>query len=115
LYLLKIKALHILSSLFLIGTLLFAQVAVNFFHHNHDVHQVKSSYSLLKSGAASVQKHDEHCKVCAIDFFNHLFIAPTSLTFDHPVFNTRVVQLNFHIERIAISYLQGRAPPFSLS
>jgi len=40
--LLKSKALHIISSVFLTGPLLFAQVTVNFFHNNHDVHQLKS-------------------------------------------------------------------------
>jgi len=111
---LKSRALHIVSSVFLIGSLLFAQVGVNFFHNNHDVHQLKSVSAPLKDGAAGVQKHDEHCKVCSIDFFNHAFIPSTLLTFDHPVFNTHEVQHNFCIERIAQSYSQGRAPPFSI-
>ena len=109
----KSRLLHIVSSAFLISTLLFAQVAVNFFHNNHDVHQLKSVSVPLKDGAAGVQKHDEHCKVCSIDFFNHAFIASTLLTFDHPAFNAHEVQHNFCIERIAISYSQGRAPPVS--
>jgi len=111
LHLLKPRTLHIVSSLFLIGSLLFSQVAVNFFHNNHDVHQLKSVSVPLKDGAAGVQKHDEHCKVCSIDFFNHAFIPSTLLTFDHPVFNTHEVQHNLSIERIAVSYSQGRAPP----
>jgi len=111
---LKSRALHILSSVFLIGSLLFAQVAVNFFHNNHDVHQLKSVSAPLKDGAAGVQKHDEHCKVCSIDFFNHALIPSALFTFDHPVFNSHEVQFNFHIERIAISYSQGRAPPVSI-
>ncbi len=112
---LKLRALHIVSSVFLIGTLLFAQVAVNFFHNNHDVHQLKSVTTPLKDGAAGVQKHDEHCKVCSIDFFNHAFINSTLLFVDHPVFITYNVPFNFNIERITIPYSQGRAPPFSLS
>src|SRR5579885_2274222 len=68
---------HIASSFFLIGTLLFAQIGVNFFHRNHDVHQNKSITAPLKAGKASVQKHDEHCKVCSIDCFNHVFVAST--------------------------------------
>jgi len=110
---LKSRALHIVSSAFLIGSLLFAQVAVNFFHNNHDVHQLKSVSVPLKDGAAGVQKHDEHCKVCSIDFYNHAFIPTTLLTFDRPVFNTYEVQHNFSIERITVSYSQGRAPPAS--
>jgi len=108
---LKSKAIHIITSFFLIGSLLFAQVAVNFFHHNHDVHQLKSVSVPLKDGAAGVQKHDEHCKICAIDFFNHVFIPSTLLTFDHPVFNTPKTTLNLSADLVAVSYSQGRAPP----
>jgi hypothetical protein len=105
--------LHIVSSAFLIGSLLFAQVVVNFFHRNHDVHQLKSISIPLKGGAAGVQKHDEHCKVCAIDFFNHAFIPSTLLTFDHPVFNAHKATISFSAERFALAYSQGRAPPIS--
>jgi hypothetical protein len=111
---LKSKSLHIITSVFLIGSLLFAQVAVNFFHHNHDVHQLKSVSVPLKDGAAGVQKHDEHCKVCSIDFFNHAFIPSALLTFDHPIFSSHKVRFDFHIERIVVSYSQGRAPPASV-
>jgi hypothetical protein len=111
---LKSRALHTVSSLFLIGSLLFAQVAVNFFHNNHNVHQLKSVSVPLKDGAAGLQKHDEHCKVCAIDFFNHAFIPAVLATFDHPVFNSHQVQFSICVERIAISYSQDRAPPVSL-
>jgi hypothetical protein len=96
--------------MFLIGSLLFAQIAVNFFHNNHDVHQTK--ITPLKSGDA-VQKHDEHCKVCAIDFFNHAFIPSLLLTVEHPVFNAHQVQFASPVERITTSYSQGRAPPLS--
>jgi len=111
---LKSRTLHIFYSAFLIGSLLFAQVAVNFFHNNHDVHQLKSVSVPLKDGAAGVQKHDEHCKVCSIDFFNHAFIPSAHLTFDHPVFNAQETTLSFRVERIAVSYSQGRAPPVSI-
>jgi len=110
---LKSRVFHIASSIFLIGTLLFAQVAVNFFHKNHDVHQLKSVSVPLKDGAAGVQKHDEHCKVCAIDFFNNAFIPSSLLTFDHQAFSWHEDQFTFRIERIIISYSQGRAPPTS--
>ncbi len=113
LYTLKSRALHIISSFFLIGSLLFAQVAVNFFHNNHDVHELKSISVPLKDGAAGVQKHDEHCKVCAIDFFNHAFIPSALVTFDRPAFSSCESQLSFRIDRITISYSQGRAPPIS--
>jgi len=111
---LKSRALHIISSFFLIGSVLFAQVAVNFFHNNHDVHQLKSISVPLKDGAAGVQKHDEHCKVCSIDFFNHAFIPSALLTFDHPIFSSHEVQFNFNTERVTVSYSQDRAPPASI-
>jgi len=113
LYTLKARALQIVSSIFLIGALVFAQVVVNFFHNNHNVHQLNSVSVPLKDGAPGVQKHDEHCKVCSIDFFNHAFIPPTHVTFRHPVFNPQEVQFNFGLERLAGSYSKGRAPPVS--
>jgi len=88
-------------------------VAVNFFHKNHDVHELKSVSTPLKDGAAGVQKHDEHCKVCSIDFFNQAFIPSTHLTFDHQAFITHEAHFSFCIERIAVSYSQGRAPSVS--
>jgi hypothetical protein len=114
LYALKSRLLHITSSVFLIGTLVFAQVAVNFFHNNHDVHQLKSITKPLKDGAAGVQKHDEHCKVCAIDFFNNAFVASSPLIFNQLFFNSHEEQFSFSFALIAVPYSQGRAPPASI-
>jgi hypothetical protein len=108
---LKSRVSHIISSVFLIGTLLFAQVAVNFFHNNHDVHQLKSVSAPLKDGAAGVQKHDEHCKVCSIDFFNNAFIPSSHSLFEPPVFKAEETGLHLAIELAFASYSQGRAPP----
>jgi hypothetical protein len=114
LYTLKPRVLHIVSSAFLIGALAFAQVAVNFFHNNHDAHQVKSITEPLKGGTSGLQKHGEHCKVCAIDFFNNAFITSSFQIFDHPVLLIHEAQFSFSIARIIISYSQGRAPPTSV-
>src|SRR6185369_7637995 len=109
----KSRLLHIVSSAFLISTLLFAQVAVNFFHNNHDVHENKSITSPLKNGTAGVQKHDEHCKVCSVDFFNHAFVA-NDLILANPSFSSdykkQIIDFTSHA---FVSLAQGRAPPVS--
>ncbi|MBI3483084.1 MAG: hypothetical protein HY015_08955 [Bacteroidetes bacterium] len=111
----KSRIINIVSSAFLIGTLLFAQIGVNFFHRNHDVHENKSVTAPLKGGTAGVQKHDEHCKVCSIDFFNHAFIS-TILVFAVSLFPSDYKeQLSVSAEHNFISFAHGRAPPVSLS
>lgn len=110
---LKSRILHIISSVFLISTLLFAQVAVNFFHRNHDVHENKSITAPLKDGAAGVQKHDEHCKVCSVDFFNHAFVGNDLILTDHSfssIYKKQIIDLKSHA---FVSFSQGRAPPLS--
>lgn len=110
----KSKTAHIASSLILVGSLLFAQVAVNFFHKNHDVHQLKSITKPLKGGAAGVQAHGEHCKVCAVDVFNNAFIGTTINFADHSPFISHNDQSPVCPNRAAVSCSQGRAPPVSL-
>jgi len=112
---LKLRVLHIISSVFLISTLLFAQVAVNFFHKNHDVHENKSITSPLKNGAAGVQKHDEHCQVCSIDFFNHAFVSNDLILFSHSFLSDHQKQIVAGDSHTSVSFSQGRAPPVSLS
>jgi hypothetical protein len=109
----KSRALHIASSVFLIGSLLFAQVGVNFFHKNHDVHQLKSVTAPLKDGAAGVQKHDEHCQVCSIDFFNNAFITESTFVFGSSAFLSPEEHFSASAELISLPYSQGRAPPVS--
>ena len=112
---LKSRILYIVSSVFLIATLLFAQIGVNFFHNNHDVHQNKSIIAPLKAGEAGVQKHDEHCKVCSIDFFNHAFVASTQLFTAHQFASSQKKPVVFQVESRLVSFSQGRAPPTLLS
>lgn len=105
------RLFHIASSIFLIANLLFAQVAVNFFHRNHDVHENKSITVPLKAGEASVQKHDEHCQICSVDFFNHAFISTSGLVFVLNSFETLISHCHFDIELPFVIFSQGRAPP----
>jgi|GEM_PF-1987698 len=107
----KPRILHIVSSLFLISTLLFVQIGVNFFHHNHDVHVNKKITAPLKAGQAAVQKHDEHCKVCSIDFFNHVFVT-NAVYFEGQLFFTSYEEhFSFVVKHAIVSFTQGRAPP----
>jgi hypothetical protein len=107
----KSRILYIVSSVFLIGTLLFAQIGVNFFHNNHDVHQNKSITAPLKAGEAGVQKHDEHCKVCSIDFFNHVFVSSTLFFTNHQFAANPTKPVVCLVKCTFISFSQGRAPP----
>jgi hypothetical protein len=68
---LRKKALHIAFPFILIANLLFSQVAINLLHDAHDFHQPVTE--LQKKGAATVQTHGEHCKVCGLEAMFHLF------------------------------------------
>lgn len=59
---------HIVLLCFLGTTLLFNQVGLNFFHDEHNAHQV-----VAKSEKAQLLKHDEHCKICGIETLFHLY------------------------------------------
>ncbi|MBS1681931.1 MAG: hypothetical protein JST48_09480 [Bacteroidetes bacterium] len=107
----KGRILYSVSSAFLIGALCFAQIGVNFFHRNHEVHQNKSITAPLKGDRAAVQKHGEHCKVCAIDFFNHSFVGSESIHFVLPLFNLNQYQAHVAHELTYSSFAQSRAPP----
>jgi hypothetical protein len=88
-------------------------VAVNFFHRNHDVHENKSITAPLKDGAAGVQKHDEHCKVCSVDFFNHAFVGNDLFLTNHSFTSDHKKQIIVLISHAFVSLAQGRAPPLS--
>ncbi|MGC4022379.1 MAG: hypothetical protein QM734_10730 [Cyclobacteriaceae bacterium] len=109
----KNRSAHIFS-LFLISVLMFAQVGVNFFHRNHDVHDNKSITAPLKGDKAAIQKHDEHCKVCSIDCFNHAFVH------EELAVNTQALFADYSRALVVIfvfnlpSFIQGRAPPTPL-
>ncbi|MBS1489170.1 MAG: hypothetical protein JSS93_01450 [Bacteroidetes bacterium] len=109
----KLRLFRLVLSGLLIGTLLFAQVAVNFFHKNHDIHRLKSTSSVpLKSGEAGVQTHDgEHCRVCAVDFFNHSFIENTTTVFEQTFYAVVRSCPIFSYFFIPVSFSKDRAPP----
>lgn len=108
--LVKKPVLHIVSSVFLISSLLFTQLAVNFFHRNHDVHEVKSAVSKPNT-APEFNKHDEHCKLCSIDFFNHSFDQPAEILFVFFEGETHYTVSDFSFDSFSLSYFKGRAPP----
>ena len=84
---------------------------MNFFHRNHDVHENKSITSPLKNGAAGVQKHDEHCKVCSVDFFNHAFVGNDLILANHSFSSDYKKQIIDFTSHAFVSLSQGRAPP----
>jgi hypothetical protein len=72
---------HIIAGV-LISVLAFSQVGLNFFHSKHLEHGPVTGISIedLPPGDA-VQQHDEHCKVCSLDFAGKLYTQPNSLLF----------------------------------
>ncbi|MBS1486989.1 MAG: hypothetical protein JST43_05315 [Bacteroidetes bacterium] len=104
---------RIILPAFLLSTLLFAQLGVNFFHHNHDIHQLKSATAVpLKSGEAGVQTHDgEHCRVCAVDGFHHSFVAVAEIFFTPNLQATPFAYFHYSYFFACLSFSQGRAPP----
>lgn len=74
------KFLSHITSLLLISVLAFSQVGLNFFHTEHLEHSsiIKALYELPPKGDV-VQQHNEHCKVCSVDFFGKLYIKPSGL------------------------------------
>lgn len=71
---LKAKILHTAASIFLIATILFGQVGVNYFHDRHDAHE-----NIAKTDQTTLQKHGEHCKVCSLDLLLKLHLASATL------------------------------------
>ena len=104
------SVLPIISSAFLISSLLFTQLAVNFFHRNHDVHEVKCTVS-KPNASPEFNKHDEHCKLCVIDFFNHSFDQASVILFAVFEDETHYTVSDFSIHSFLLSYFKGRAPP----
>jgi hypothetical protein len=106
----KKSVFHIISALFLISSLLFTQLAVNFFHRNHNVHQVKAKDS-VKNDRAELNLHGDHCKVCTIDFFNHAFVN-SELRESSFVFSVNpIASVSSRFEEALSFSSQGRAPP----
>jgi hypothetical protein len=111
---LKSRTIHIFSSLSLIVALLFTQVGATFYHSNHDVHLNKSITKPLEKGKAGLQKHDEHCKLCSIDFFHQALISSSLLL---PATRCAIVLNELSspgIKQSLTSFLKGRAPPLQL-
>jgi hypothetical protein len=108
----KKSGLHIISSVFLISSLLFTQLAVNFFHRNHNVHEIKAAAS-KPNATPEWHKHDEHCKLCSIDFFNHSFDNPPVILFSVFTDATQYGFCQFSSHSVSLTYFKGRAPPLA--
>ncbi len=94
---------------------MFAQVGATFFHNNHTVHLSKEITKPLENGKAGLQKHDEHCKLCAIDFY-HQALVPVPLSLAPPSFQTANIVISyFNFKQSIGCFCQGRAPPILLS
>lgn len=102
---------HIVAIFFLGSSLLFNQVALNFFHDKHDAHEAFQA----PTTKAQLVKHGEHCKICSIDtLFNLFFESPTLFT-SHRVDADLVVFFNDSVKFISVSLYQNRAPPSFIS
>ena len=102
---------HIVAIIFLGSSLLFNQVALNFFHDKHDAHEAYNA----PTNKAQLVKHGEHCKICGIDTLFNLFSeSPTVLT-SHRVNVDLVVFFTEPVKFISVSLYQNRAPPSTIS
>jgi len=96
----KFLKYKILSLVFLVSVL-FTQVAVNYFHH----HTEKPSSEL------SIDVTGEKCKICAIDLYLEVFFQDTPRF----VFPHNYVQIKENVSSTLVikivSFKPGRAPP----
>jgi hypothetical protein len=104
------SSLHISVLCFLLVSLVFNQVALNFFHNKHDAHK---SYAVRGDGSQFLP-HGEHCKVCALDTLFHLYYEAVPELHLHQPRET-VVAISILAKVIAPDdFIKGRAPPFSV-
>ncbi|WP_211236725.1 hypothetical protein [Sporocytophaga myxococcoides] len=94
---LKYKVLPLL----ILISILFTQVAVNYFHH----HSEKSSKEL------SIEVSKEKCKVCSIDLYHDVFYQDIhTLSFLHRHLDLKGDFIVFSFDK-ATFFRSGRAPP----
>ncbi len=87
--------------LLILISILFTQVAVNYFHH----HSEKSSDEL------SIEGSKEECKVCSIDLYHDVFYQDIhTLSFLHRYFDIKDNLIVFFLDKITF-FNSGRAPP----
>ncbi|MCR6639054.1 MAG: hypothetical protein NVV82_08750 [Sporocytophaga sp.] len=92
---------HKVLPLLILVSILFTQVAVNYFHH----HNESSSKEL------SIEGSTEKCKVCSIDLYHDVFYQDIhSLSFLHKYFDIKVDFIVGIFNKINF-FKSGRAPP----
>jgi hypothetical protein len=106
---LKINTAHTVISFLLIAILAFSQVGINFFHSRHDEHS--SQGKPVKHSA--VHQHRDHCKVCSIDVFNHVFVAGALSFFTLPSRQDTIARREPESMQFATLFTHERAPPIT--
>jgi|SRR6185312_3764883 len=106
---LKKVVLNIVS-IFLLCSLCFTQVLVNFFHN----HSSEISYSLTKDKASSVKKEAPKCKLCGLETTHELYSTDFFVftTFTKPIAK-HYLAFGESVKTLPILFLKGRAPPVS--
>ncbi|GAL85187.1 hypothetical protein MYP_2416 [Sporocytophaga myxococcoides] len=92
---------HKVLPLLILISILFTQVAVNYFHH----HNEDSSKEL------SIEVAKEKCKVCSIDLYHDVFYQDIhTLSFQHKYFDIKGNFIIIYFDKITF-FKSGRAPP----
>jgi hypothetical protein len=107
-FIVRKPGIHIALISFLAFSLLFNQVALNFFHDKHNAH---GSYR-GEGHQAHYNKHGEHCKVCSLDtLFHPYFEAPPEFYFSQSMESFFAIPV---VARVAASvdFTRDRSPPF---
>lgn len=95
----------------LISVLAFSQVGLNFFHSEHLEHgHVKVAFKQAPAGD-EVQQHDEHCKVCSVDFFGKLYTKPAFISLPDYFEGESFLTFTAHFTSSVSFFVQSRGPP----
>ncbi len=97
-----------LQTAFLLLTLLFGQVAVNFFHTDHREHSLLNQ---IPSDQETLSPHGEHCDVCLVDFLHGLVFQENQTFFFAAHSSDAAISFASSFSEIDLTLSSSRAPP----
>jgi hypothetical protein len=99
------------ATIFLLLTLLFSQVAVNFFHTDHTEHTLIKQ---IPTSQDTLSPHGEHCDVCAVDFLHGLVFQENQTFFFAAHSSNAVISFASSFSEIDLTLSSSRAPPLPI-
>jgi hypothetical protein len=100
-----------LQTAFLLVTLLFGQVAVNFFHTDHHEHTLVKQ---IPTDRDTLSPHGDHCDVCAVDFLHGLVFQENQTFFFATHESSSIINFATVLRKIDLGFSSSRAPPVSI-